>query len=328
MSIVLMGWNSTNQNYDMFKRLLVMFGLMALVTCISSQMILTTWNFQSATRVAYDQLTSGKSPLDAVEKGCSKCEEDRCDGTVGYGGAPDEKGDVSLDAMIMDGKSRRSGAIANLRHVKEAISVARVVMEKTYHSMIVGNEASDFAIKMGFARSSLRTEESDRLHQNWLRGGRNPNYWRVNASDSVGHDTISQIAIDKDGNIACGSSTNGLTHKIPGRVGDSPIVGAGAICDNGVGAAIATGNGDIILRFAVGAKALMYMKLLGMHPKQAAKVVLEEMLEYYPNTFAAIVVSNHKGEFGGWAIGAFVNGFTYNVMTSQGLKVYNIHNQP
>lgn len=160
-----------------------------------------------------------------MEHGIRTCEDLQCDYTVGYGGSPNEDGETTLDAMIMNGKTREVGAVAVLKRIKPAISVARKVMEKTYHSFLVGEDATQFAIKMGFKQENLSTEYSMKRWRNWLENGRKPNFWKNSTFTQEGHDTIGMVAMDVNGDIACGTSTNGAIFKIPGRVGDSPIAG-------------------------------------------------------------------------------------------------------
>lgn len=198
--------------------------------------------------------------VDAVVQGCSVCEEEQCDGSVGFGGSPNERGETTLDAMVMDGKSMKVGAVANLRFIKEAISVARHVLDYTKHTLLVGDQATDFAISMGFQNQSISTTRNEEMINEWRNKSCQPNYW-VNVFPSPegscgpyekisplpkseifqisnspvneqNHDTIGMIAIDKNSNIAVGTSTNGLTYKIPGRVGDSPIPGSGGYAEN------------------------------------------------------------------------------------------------
>ena len=146
----------------------------------------------------------------------------------------------------MNGKTRETGAVSSMKDIKQAISVARKVMERTYHSMIVGRDATNFALRVGFNKTNLRTERSDEIWRNWVRNGRKPNFWKnSNSNKYIGHDTIGQVAIDSFNDIACGTSTNGASFKIPGRVGDSSLVGSGAYCENGIGGAAATGDGDV-----------------------------------------------------------------------------------
>ena len=196
--------------------------------------------------------STGGSALSAVEEGCTRCEELQCDGTVGFGGSPDEDGETTLDAMIMDGSSLNVGAVGCLRRIKPAIRVARRVLERTKHSLLVGEKATSFAVDQGFQEETLSTEESLQMWRDWKTSGGRPNF-RQNSPPSnfscdhgdqatqeqvvewgsKNHDTIGMLALDCKGNMAAGTSTNGAKFKVPGRVGDSPIPGAGA-CDNKV----------------------------------------------------------------------------------------------
>lgn len=296
--------------------------------------VVTTWNFPQASQQAFNILAKPDSnSVDAIEAGCKKCEELQCDGSVGFGGSPDELGDVSLDAMLMNGKTREIGCVANLRNTKNAISVARAVSDKTFHSFLVGAQADLFAEKVGFPKESLRTPESDNIWNSWIRNGRKPNYWKTfpleitenSVIDHLGaasqivrnpvegnHDTVSMVAIDSKGNIACGSSTNGLRHKIPGRIADSSIVGSGAYCENGYGGAVSTGNGDVIMRMIPAARAVFLMRYLKISAKETAVLVMKELEEYYPNTNAAVIVVNGDGtDVAAAATGGFRSGFVY-----------------
>lgn len=239
--------------------------------------VINTWFVSNATQAAWEELTiRGGSAVDAVVAGCSQCEADQCRGTVGYGGDPDENGETTLDAMIMDGKTMDVGSVAALRMVKPAIAVARAVMDYTQHTLLVGDQATMFAEEMGFTVESLSTNKSKTEWKKWINNKCQPNFRQnvlPNPKTSCGpykpkqmtdthikdrqplgisptnHDTIGMIAIDKHGDISSGTSTNGLTHKIPGRVGDSPLMGAGSYAMNGVGGAACTGDGDIMMRF-------------------------------------------------------------------------------
>lgn len=192
-------------------------------------------------------------------QGCTVCEEGLCDEYIGFGGSPNELAETTLDAMVMDGKSMKVGAVGNLRFIKEAISVARHVLDYTKHTLLVGDQATEFAISMGFENQSLSTSRNEEIINEWLSENCQPNYWVnvvPNPESSCGpyekifplptenfqvlpppgdihnHDTVGMIAIDKNSNIAVGTSTNGLTYKLPGRVGDTPIPGAGGYADN------------------------------------------------------------------------------------------------
>lgn len=240
-------------------------------------MVVNTWPFTDANAEGMRTLTNGGSVIDAVEAGCAVCEREQCDGTVGYGGSPDETGETTLDALIMDGLTMDAGSVAALRNVKSAVAVARKVMEHTEHTLLVGSQASDFAFQMGFAKESLSTNHSAKLYQDWRSKDCQPNFWINVVPDptrscgpykpikdkqryskkrqespylkNLHHDTIGMIALDTYGRVAVATSTNGAIHKIPGRVGDSPIVGSGGYCMHGVGGAVATGDGDVLMRF-------------------------------------------------------------------------------
>ena len=232
--------------------------------CYTAPLVISTWPFVEAASQAYHVLDSGGSSLSAIVAGCSECQKLQCDGTVGFGGSPDESGETSLDAILMDGDSMDVGAVANLRNVRDAIEAARFVLENTEHSLLAGFEASEFAVKMGLRYyDSLSTPKSRLEYEEWKSKKCQPNFWRNVRPDSrkhcgpyhpyknvsrysillqgdepKSHDTISMIALDKLGSLAAGSSTNGLRHKIPGRVGDAAVPGAGAYAD-----------GDVTMRF-------------------------------------------------------------------------------
>lgn len=290
--------------------------------------VINTWNFTSANEKAWEVLSKGRSAIDAVEKGCSQCEIDRCDGTVGWGGSPSEIGETTLDAMIMDGESYDVGAVAGLRRIKSAISVARKVLEHTEHTLLVGEMATQFAIGFGFKEESLTSNESKKMISDWRAAQCQPNYWKnvepdpktscgpykplkgTNKGDNRahlikmtnlirGHDTIGMISMDARGRLASGTSTNGLKYKISGRVGDSPVPGAGSYAAKEAGAAAATGDGDVIMRFLLSYQAVENLRL-GMSTKEAALNVIERQVNRtgrpYPQ--AAVIVLDLKGNYG------------------------------
>ncbi|KAM9849507.1 N(4)-(beta-N-acetylglucosaminyl)-L-asparaginase [Aulostomus maculatus] len=287
----------------------------------SLPLVINTWPFRNATAAAWSVLQSGGSVLDAVERGCTRCEVDQCDGSVGYGGSPDESGETTLDAMIMNGDTMEVGAVAGLRRIKNVIGVARAVMEHTHHTLLVGESASVFAENMGFTAEDLTTNRSANIFLQWLKGDCQPNY-RKNVSpdpskscgpykprvamrpnerarhvDPHSHDTIGLIALDCHGHVAAGTSTNGLTHKVPGRVGDSPIVGAGAYADSTAGAAAATGDGDIMMRFLPSYLAVELMRA-GADPSAACKSAISRIKRHYSEFFGAIICANTTGHYG------------------------------
>ena len=269
---------------------------------------------QKATEAGWEILSSGGSVLDAVEKAANIIELDGEGTSVGYGGLPNEHGVVQLDASIMDGKTYCAGSVGCLENIKTPSSVARIVMEKTDHVMLVGKDALEFAKKWGFKAEDLLT---DKARERWLN-------WKVNHSerDDWGppehlKDLLSEeekdidyttgttnvLAVDKNGDIAGITTTSGLSYKIPGRVGDSPIIGAGLYVDNEVGAAAATGRGEDVIKSCSSFYMVMRMKE-GRTPQEACEDAMKLIVEKYKNvnpdfypgeTFRAV---NKKGEVG------------------------------
>lgn len=285
--------------------------------------VVATWAFKNAAKKAFDVLNRERaSAIDAIEAGCTICEFEQCDFTVGYGGSPDETGETTLDAMIMDGVTMNVGAVGGLRRIKNAIGVARKVLENTKHTFLVGNSATDFALAMGFQNETLTTSHSKKLYNDWKNNKCQPNFWNdvsPNPAHSCGpykpsfhqtnadklnlkfssnnHDTIGMLAIDSEQRIASGTSTNGANHKIPGRVGDSPIAGAGSYADSSVGAAAATGDGDVMMRFLPSFYVVEEMKQ-GRSPEKAAQMAIDRISEKYPKFFGAIIAVRKDGAFG------------------------------
>uniref|UniRef100_A0A336MN77 N(4)-(beta-N-acetylglucosaminyl)-L-asparaginase n=1 Tax=Culicoides sonorensis TaxID=179676 RepID=A0A336MN77_CULSO len=312
---------------------LLLFSIQFIILPVNSQtlpLVINTWGFTDATREAWDAVYQRNlSSIDSVVLGCSVCEREQCDGTVGYGGSPDENGETTLDAMIMDGKTMNMGAVAALRNVKDVIALAKHVLLYTKHSMLVGSQATEFAEMQGFKTEPLSTNTSKDMWRSWRENNCQPNYWvnvKPNPEASCGpykpitendidvkshslkeysvigygkynHDTIGMIVIDRAGNIASGTSTNGARHKIPGRVGDSPIPGAGSYADNEVGAAAATGDGDVLMRFLPSFLAVELMRQ-GHTPKEAGKIALSRITKHYSEFMGAIVVADKNGNYG------------------------------
>ncbi|XP_072041007.1 N(4)-(Beta-N-acetylglucosaminyl)-L-asparaginase-like [Amphiura filiformis] len=316
-------------------------------------LVINTWAFTNATQKAWEVISSGDgSVLDAVEQGCSVCEVEQCDGTVGYGGSPDETGESTLDAMIMDGVTHDVGSVAQLRRIKSAISVARAVMMYTKHTLLVGESATNFAIEMGFHNESLSTNSSIEKYKKWKAKDCQPNFrqnvlpekhcgpyhpsnlkekqagkqqQRVNMNvDEHNHDTIGMIVIDEDGNVAGGTSTNGASHKVPGRVGDSPITGSGAYVDNDIGGAAATGDGDVMMRFLPSYQAVENLRQ-GMSPTKACEDVLARIVKKYPTFSGALVAATNKGLYGGACHGFSSFHYSLQMPSLKSVKVVEVN---
>ncbi|XP_072806606.1 N(4)-(beta-N-acetylglucosaminyl)-L-asparaginase isoform X2 [Vicugna pacos] len=222
-------------------QLLLLLGPAPVLSSSPVPLVLNTWPFRNATEAAWKTLALGGSSLDAVEGGCASCEVEQCDGTVGFGGSPDESGETTLDAMLMEGTTMNVGAVGDLRRIKNAVGVARKVLEHTTHTLLVGESATKFAQSMGFVDEDLSTKDSRALHSDWLAQNCQPNYWRNVIPDSskycgpykppsvfkqdgsihketgygYGHDTIGMVVIDKMGHTAAGTSTNAESETHP-----------------------------------------------------------------------------------------------------------------
>ena len=233
--------------------------------------IISTWNHGlDANKVGYEILKNGGSALDAVEKGVVVVENDPTNQTVGIGGFPDKDGNVTLDACIMRGDGG-CGSVAFLQEIKNPISVARKVMEETPHIMLVGSGAQKFALEQGFQKENLLTEETKADYEAWLEeSDYKPT---INIEN---HDTISTLALDMHGKIAGACTTSGAAWKMHGRVGDSPLIGAGLFVDEEAGAAAATGLGEAVIRTAGSAMVVEAMRN-GLSPYDACVEVVERI---------------------------------------------------
>ncbi|KPL13723.1 MAG: hypothetical protein AMS26_13325, partial [Bacteroides sp. SM23_62] len=208
----------------------------------SGPAIISTWKHgMAANAAAWEHLDAGGSVLDAVEAGVKVCEADPNVSSVGLGGFPDSSGEVTLDACIM-GPDGDAGAVACLKNILHPVSVARLVMEETPHVMLVGEGALEFALNRGFQKTNLLTPEAKKAWEKWKKNR------ETGDTLGTGHDTIGMVALDAGGDLAGACTTSGLSYKLPGRVGDSPIVGAGLYVDNEVGAAAATGLGELVMK--------------------------------------------------------------------------------
>lgn len=277
--------------------------------------VVSTWDFGvGANRAAWKVLDGGGSALDAVEAGARWAEADLCNPTVGRCGNPDRDGVLTLDASIMDGDGR-CGAVAALEDIAHPVSVARAVMEKTPHVMLVGEGAQQFALAQGFEKTPLLTDEARRAWREWLRTFEyRP---QINAErqsrpgDKSNHDTLGILALDAQGRLAGACTTSGMAWKMHGRVGDSPIVGAGLYVDNEVGAATASGVGEEMVRNAASFLVVELMRQ-GRSPAQACREAIQRVVRKRPEASKRLQVCflamNRAGEVGAFALH---KGFVY-----------------
>lgn len=298
--------------------------------------VLSTWDAGiRANRAAWEILGSGGRALDAVEKGVMVTEsEQNC--CVGLGANPDRDGFVTLDACIMDEFSN-CGSVAFLERIKHPISVARRVMEKTPHVMLVGSGAQQFAIAEGFPLEEQKlSPAAEKTYSDWLKrsdykppvinienkqGGHGPFAPTRLDNGEWNHDTIGMVAMDSQGNFSGSCTTSGAGFKMRGRVGDSPIIGAGLFVDNEVGACTATGQGEDVIRVA-GSHSVVELMRSGHSPEQACKKVIERIMrikgEKAKDIQVAFLALNKKGQVGAYAIH---RGFEYAIRNREGEKL-------
>jgi len=276
---------------------------------IPQPIVLSTWNHGiAANDAAWTILNQGGKALDAVEKGVRVTESDPSNRSVGLGGLPDRDGHVTLDACIMDERSR-VGSVAFLQHIENPISVARKVMEDTPHVMLVGQGALAFALDKGFEKTNLLT---DGARKEWEAWRKKSNYQPVINREN--HDTIGMIGMDAAGNLSGACTTSGLSYKMHGRVGDSPIIGAGLFVDDEVGAATATGMGEAVIRIA-GSHTVVELMRQGASPEDACRQAVERIMKKHDdltNLQVGFIALNKKGEHGGYSI---YGGFNYALRT-------------
>lgn len=283
--------------------------------------VVSTWNFGiAANHAAWAILAKGGHSLDAVEAGARVPESDIRNHSVGLGGYPDRDGHVTLDASIMDAEAN-CGGVACLEDIEHAVSVARRVMEKTPHVLLVGDGALQFALAQGFKKRNLLTPAADQAWQEWLKTshykpGINSEVRDYGAGvpiDKHNHDTIGILALDAHGKLAGACTTSGAAWKLHGRVGDSPIIGAGLYVDGAVGAATSTGMGEEVIRNA-GSFLVVELMRQGRTPTEACKEAVLRVLHKHPstarNTQVAFLAMNRDGEVGGYAI---QHGFSFAV---------------
>lgn len=281
--------------------------------------VLSTWRFGiEANAAAWEVLKNNGRALDAVEAGVKIPEGNPDERSVGYGGRPDRDGRVTLDACIMDEFSN-IGSVACLEYIKHPISVARLVMEKSPHVMLVGAGALQFALEKGFKKENLLTEESEKEWKEWLKTSE-----YLPKANIENHDTIGMIALDAQGNLSGACTTSGMAFKMHGRVGDSPIIGAGLFVDNEIGAATATGHGEEVIR-VVGCHLVVELMRQGKSPQKACEEAVNRIVKQIKNRGKELkdiqvgfIALNKNGEYGSYCV---QGGFNYAVHDATGNRL-------
>ena len=281
--------------------------------------VLSTWRFGiEANAEAWKILNNKGRALDAVEAGVKIPEGNPEERSVGYGGRPDRDGRVTLDACIMDEFSN-IGSVACLENIKHPISVARLVMGKTPHVMLVGDGALQFALEQGFKKENLLTPESEKEWKDWLKTSE-----YLPKANIENHDTIGMIALDSHGNLSGACTTSGMAFKMHGRVGDSPIIGAGLFVDNEVGAATATGHGEEVIR-VVGCHLVVELMRQGKSPQKACEEAVSRIVNKIKlrgkslnDIQVGFIALNKNGEYGYYCV---QGGFNYAVHDATGNRL-------
>jgi N4-(beta-N-acetylglucosaminyl)-L-asparaginase len=278
--------------------------------------VLSTWNYGlAANEGAWKVLSAKGTALDAVEKGVNVTEDDFLNMSVGLGGMPDRDGFVTLDASIMNEKGD-CGSVAFLQHIKHPVSVARLVMEKTPHIMLAGNGALQFALEQGFKKEDSKlSQQSEKAWKDWLK--KKENNPVINIEN---HDTIGMIALDERGDLSGACTTSGLAFKLHGRVGDSPIIGAGLYVDNEIGAACATGRGEAVIKICGSFLVVEFMRQ-GLRPAEACRKAIERLVlknPKYKDLQVGFIALNKNGEAASYAV---QSGFNYAVRDVNGNKL-------
>ena len=284
----------------------------------SLPIILATWKNKAAVEAARKKLEAGETALDAVEAGAKVPEADPENITVGYGGLPDREGIVTLDACIMNEKGD-AGSVTFLPKIKHPVSVARKIMEDTPHVMLSGAGALAFAKSKGFEEEELLTEKSKEKWQEWLKEEKYEPEINIER-----HDTIGILAIDAQGRVSGACTTSGMAYKMHGRVGDSPIIGAGLYVDNEIGGACATGLGELVMK-TLGSFLIVELMRGGMSPQEACEEGVRRIVERYKDKSeyeefqVGYIAINKKGEHGAYAV---EKGFNYTIYQEGNNSVY------
>lgn len=276
----------------------------------SSPIVISTWPNVGANKAAWEVISKKGSSLDAVERGAWVPEADTSDTSVGYGGLPDRDGKVTLDACIMDDKGN-CGSVAFVQGFMHPISIARQVMEKTPHVMLVGEGAEQFALDNGFKKENLLTPEAEKAWKEWM---------AKSSYKPKNHDTIGILALDAGGKLSGACTTSGMAFKMHGRVGDSPIIGAGLFVDGEVGAATATGVGEEMIRIA-GSHTIVELMRQGRTPQQACEEAIARVIKKNGEARAkelsvAFLALSRNGQVGAYST---VNEFEYTISSAEQL---------
>ena len=280
-----------------------------------NNIVISTWSHGiKANDEAWRILSEGGKSIDAVEAGVRVTEADITNRSVGIGGRPDRDGHVTLDACIMDENSR-CGSVACLEGIKHPISVARAVMEKTPHVMLVGDGAKEFAVQQGFEKCKTPIKEVKKDWKAWKK--ENKDLLKKPIINHENHDTIGMLAMDEYGNMSGSCTTSGWAYKMHGRVGDSPIIGAGLFIDNEVGGACATGMGEAIIRIA-GSHTVVELMRQGKTPQEACKIAVERIISKHTDLTGlqcGFLAMDMFGRVGSYSV---YSGFNYAIQKEDG----------
>jgi len=265
---------------------------------------ISTWKTTEANQKAGQMLDKGEHALDAAVAGVAIEEENPKNTTVGYGGAPDRTGKVTLDACVMNHLGD-CGSVVAVENIVNVARLAKDVMEKTPHVMLSGKGAEEFAISQGYKKTDLLTDQSKKEWEEWLK---DQDYRPIINIEN--HDTIGMLCIDKNNNLSGACTTSGLAYKMKGRVGDSPIIGSGLFIDNKIGGAVATGLGEEVVK-TVGSFLVVELMRQGLSPQEACEKAIKRIVlnNSQKDKFqVAYIAMNKKGEVGSYSIEP---GFTY-----------------
>ena len=272
----------------------------------SEAFAIATWNVKRAVTTAGKALDRGASALDAAIQGAAIEEADIANTTVGKGGAPDREGTVSLDACVMDATGN-CGAVLAVENITHVAALAKDVMEKTPHVILAGEGARKFALEQGYTPENLLTEQSKKAWEKWLE--KSDYQPEINIEN---HDTIGMLCFDQNGTLSGTCTTSGLAYKMKGRVGDSPIIGSGLFVDNEVGAAVATGLGEEVIK-TVGSFLIVELMRQGKSPQEACEEAIQRIIvkqQGKPNFQVGYAAVNTQGAIGAYSIHT---GFSYTL---------------